>query len=279
MTTRTENEKAQVLEQLLGAARREADELRRKLEHFERVIASTRLVMGHELKKPTTAISGYLDLLADELEKSEDGELLSWVEKARSECQLLNELNAFYVELLRMEGEADDTVGEVPVDVRRLVREVVEAIPEELDAGNRVHVWVDDDVEPLPLSRSSLKLIVMNLVENALIYSQVRTPVRVEVEETAEKRGMQGGRLLKIRVSDDGVGIPASYLQRIFSPFVRLREDIAEGSGLGLTLVRSLVELAGGEVFVRSRGSGSGTTVHVTLPVAEKEGRDPVVLL
>ena len=49
-------------------------------------------------------------------------------------------------------------------------------------------------------------------------------------------------------------------------------------NGLGLTLVRSLVELFGGEVYVRS-GNGSGTTVHVTLPVTEKPERDPVVLL
>lgn len=279
MATRTEDEKAQVLEQLLGDARREADALRRKLEHLERVIASTRLVMGHELKKPTTAISGYLDLLADDLEKSDDRGLLGWVEKARGECRLLNELNAFYVELLKMEEDATDTVGEVRTDMKQLLREVVDSLPEDLDANDRVHVWVDDEVGPLPVNRNALKLIVMNLIENALLYSQVRTPVRVEVEEATEKRGMQGGRLVKIRVSDDGVGIPASYLKRIFSPFVRLREDIAEGSGLGLTLVRSLVELAGGEVYVRSGGRGSGTTVHVTLPVTEEKGRDPVILL
>jgi len=278
MATKTEDEKTLVLEQLLGDARREADELRDRLEHYERIIASTRLIMGHELKKPSTAISGYLDLVAEDLEKDGSLEMLNWVEKARSECQLLNELNAFYVELLKVDNESADVVGTPSIDVAPLIHEIVDGFPGKLDAKNRVDVWVDDEVKPLSFNRDALKLIVMNLIENALIYSQVRTPVRVEVEEATEKRGMRGGRLVKIRVSDDGVGIPESYLKRIFSPFVRLREDIADGSGLGLTLVRSMVELFGGKVYVRS-GNGSGTTVHVTLPVTETQGPDSVVLL
>jgi two-component system phosphate regulon sensor histidine kinase PhoR len=278
MPTKTEDEKALVLEQLLSDARREADSLRGTLERYERIIASTRLIMGHELKKPSTAISGYLDLVAEDLEKDGSLEVLNWVEKARSECRLLNELNAFYVELLKVDGEGADTVGVPTIEVESLIREIIDGFPGKLDAKNRVNVWVDGDVKPVSFNRDALKLIVMNLIENALIYSQVRTPVRIEVEESTEKRGMRGGRLVKIRVSDDGVGIPESYLKRIFSPFVRLREDIAEGSGLGLTLVRSLVELFGGEVYVRS-GDVAGTTVHVTLPITDKQGDDPVVLL
>jgi len=278
MATKTEDEKALVLEQLLGDARREADALRGKLQHYERIIASTRLIMGHELKKPSTAISGYLDLVSEDLEKDGSLEVLNWVEKARAECKLLNELNAFYVELLKVDGDGADSVGTPTIDVESLIREIVDEFPGKFDAKNRVQVWVDDEVKPVSFNHDAFKLIVTNLIENALIYSQVRTPVRVEVEEASEKRGMRGGRLIKIRVADDGVGIPESYLKRIFSPFVRLREDIAEGSGLGLTLVRSLVELFSGEVYIRS-GNGSGTTVHVTLPIVEKQGRDPVVLL
>ena len=59
MTTKTEEEKVQILENLLNEARAEADDLRKQVNHCQSIIASSRLVMGHELKKPTTAICGY----------------------------------------------------------------------------------------------------------------------------------------------------------------------------------------------------------------------------
>ena len=88
---------------------------------------------------------------------------------------------------------------------------------------------------------------------------------------------MRGGEVIRFRVKDDGIGIPENYLKKIFSPFVRLREDIAEGSGLGLTLVRSLVELNDGEVLIRS-SLNKGTTVYVTVPSAAGTVRERSVL-
>jgi len=274
MATKTEDAKKELLETLLNEARSEADALRKKLAHCERIVLSTRLVMGHELKKPTTAISGYLDLVCEDLERSNDLKTLAYAEKARAECQLLNELNAFYLDILKLNSE-ESVVGSVPVDAGAVIRQAVSRLPEKLGAGKRVRVHVADGVPPVHLNRSALSLVVMNLVENALLYSQVSTPVRVEVDSARDRRGLGERDLLRIRVVDDGVGIPAEYLKMVFNPFVRLREDVAEGSGLGLTLVRSLVEMSGGDVTIRSE-AGKGTTVHVTIPMGgEVEGNQP----
>jgi signal transduction histidine kinase len=271
MATKTEDAKKALLETLLNEARGEADELRKRLAYCERIIMSTRLVMGHELKKPTTAISGYLDLVCEDLERSNDLRTLAYAEKARAECELLNQLNKFYLELLKLHTE-ERIVGSVPVDPGVVIRQAIARLPEKLRARERVRVHVADGVPPVHVSRDALSLVAMNLVENALLYSQVSTPVRVEVDCARDRRGVAERELLKIRVVDDGVGIPAEYLKMVFSPFVRLREDVAEGSGLGLTLVRSLVEMNGGEVSIRSE-PGKGTTVHVTIPVdGEAEG-------
>ena len=199
------------------------------------------------------------------------------LEKARAECDLLNELNVFYLELLKTEAEAEE-IGYDRVDIEELIREIVDQFPDDYDAHERVQVTVDNNAHFIRINPSTLKLIVMNLVENALLYAQVKTPIRVEVERTRNKRGNQGGHLLHIRVVDEGVGIPESFLKRIFSPFVRLREDMADGAGLGLTLVRSLVELNGGDVFIRSEVD-KGTVVNVTLPAADEQGDKPVILL
>jgi len=277
MKIRVDEEKRALLENLLNEARAEADELRKKVNRYEHIIASSRLVMGHELKKPTTAISGYLDLACEDLENSKQYSTLDYLEKARAECELLNELNLFYLELLKTEADGD-AVGRERVDVETLIRDIIDQFPEDYEAHERVQVSVDNEAHYMRIHPNTLKLIVLNLVENALLYSQVRTPIRVEVERTKNKRGNQGGHVHHIRVVDEGVGIPENFLKRIFSPFVRLREDMADGAGLGLTLVRSLVELNGGDVFIRSEVD-QGTVVSVTLPADEDRGDKPVILL
>lgn len=264
MSTKTTENRAHLLEKLLGEARGEADKYRKRLKRLEKIILSTRLIMGHELKKPTTAITGYLDLVCDDLDEAGNLATLAYAQKARGECELLEELNSFYLELLKVDSEAD-LLGRSPVDVAALIAEVVGHLPSKLDARQRVKINVAPTAGMIEINPNALKLIMLNLIENSLLYSQNDTPVRVEVEQLLEKRGMRGGKVVRFRVKDDGIGIPEDYLKKIFSPFVRLREDIAEGSGLGLTLVRSLVELNDGEVLIRSEVD-KGTTVYVTVP-------------
>jgi two-component system sensor histidine kinase/response regulator len=264
MEIKTTDDKLQMLERLLSEARGEADKYRKRVMRLEKIVLSTRLIMGHELKKPTTAIAGYLDLVCDDLDESGDLATLVYAQKARAQCKLLEELNEFYLELLKVDSD-DVVLGRAAVDVAALIAEVVGDLPSRLDARRRVKINVAPDAGLIEINPNILKLIMLNLIENSLLYSQKNTPVRVEVEQLEEKRRMRGGEVIRFRVKDDGVGIPEQYLNKIFSPFVRLREDIAEGSGLGLTLVRSLVELNGGEVLIRS-ALDKGTTVYVTLP-------------
>jgi signal transduction histidine kinase len=277
VSVKTTEDKAQVLESLLNEARIEADDLRKRVRRLEKIILSTRLIMGHEIKKPTTAISGYLDLVCDDLNDASDLATLAYAQKARAECKLLEELNLFYLDLLKVDS-MEDYLGKSQVDVAALVSEIIGHLPPKLDARQRVKVNVSRDAGLIQFNPDALKLIMLNLIENALIYSQKNTPVRVEVAKESEKRAMKGGGILKVRVQDDGVGIPEEYIKKIFSPFVRLREDIADGSGLGLTLVRSLVELNGGEVYIQS-AQGKGTTVHLTISTDDEEEDTPTVLL
>lgn len=262
------DDRARVLDNLLSEARAEADSLRRRVKQLEKIIMSTRLIMGHEIKKPSTAISGYLDLISDDLETSDMLTTLAYAHKAQDGCKLLDELSVFYLELLKLNTSLE-YLGKTQIDAASFISEVVGHLPAKFDARNRVKVNVQQDVGLIEFSRDALKIIMLNLIENGLTYSQKNTQVRVEVENEVEKRGaMRGERIINIRVRDEGLGIPQDYLKKIFSPFVRLREDIAEGSGLGLTLVHSLVELYDGQVTIRST-LGKGTTVFLTLPAGK----------
>jgi signal transduction histidine kinase len=266
MDIRTAEDRTATLEALLNEARIEANDLRARLERYRQIMASTRLVMGHELKKPAIAIGGYLELALEDVEKAGLAEALCLIEKARAECGLLNELNEFYLELLKVDA-TDGVPRAHRVNVEEVLREALEQASPALKAQSRVRLNSVDALPSVPVNRNALKLILLNVIENALKYSPEGAPVRVEAEVSRDLRGGSDGELLKLRISDTGSGISAADLKRVFRPFVRLDADGVEGSGLGLTLVRSLVDMCGGDVSVRSE-PGQGTTVFVTLPLA-----------
>lgn len=269
MDIRTAEDKTAVLEALLHEARIEANMLRQRLEFYRRVIASTRLVMGHEFKKPTTAISGYLDLAHEDVERAGLSVVLGFIEKAQTECALLNELNTFYLDLLKLDGGSGEPTTE-SVDLLETIVDAIEQTPENLRAKERVRIVVADRFPRVRLNRYAVKLIALNLLENALKYSSASAPVRIEAETSMDKRGAGDRELLKLRVIDSGAGIAPDDVKRIFMPFVRLHASKIEGSGLGLTLVRHLVDMCEGEVSIRSE-PGKGTTVFVTLPFARSD--------
>ena len=275
MDIRTADDKTAALEALLNEARIDANELRVRVERYRRIMASTRLIMAHELKKPATAISGYLELAGEDVARAGLDEARTLIDKARAECDLLCELNTFYLELLKVD-DASGTPHAHRVDVEGVIAEVLEHIRGGLSAGKRVRVTTVDPLPRVPVNRNALKLIIQNLLENALNYSTDESVVRIDVEVSRDLRGFGGGELLKLRISDRGAGISADDLKRVFRPFVRLEPGKLEGSGLGLTLVRTLVDMCDGDVSVRSE-EGSGTTVFVTLPIMP--GGEPGVVV
>ena len=260
----TGTETRQALESLLNEARTEADSLRKRVEKLEKIILSTRLLMGHEIKKPTTAITGFLELALEELDDDNQQDVVNYVTKARMACHLLNDLNLFFIELLEVDTRPA-TVRSGEVSIRRFVEETLQHMPENLNATQRVKTRISPDVQKFKLNPDAFKVIVTNLLENALNYSPADKNVQIEIQKDREKRGMGGENLLKLKVVDKGEGIPKSFIKKIFWPFVRLHAEDIEGTGLGLTLVRSLVELNGGQIHIRSE-EGQGTTVYVTIP-------------
>jgi signal transduction histidine kinase len=257
-------ESVEAMKQLLNEARKEADGLRARLRKFEQILLSTRLIMGHELKKPTTAISGYLDLAGEDLRAGSTESAEESLVKARSECDLLVELNAFFLELVKVNDDEEALSGS-KLDVRKFVQETLKHMPAHLEPEKRIKTRLSPHIRNFRINPNAFKIILSNIVENALKYSPADSEVLVDVRRSPDKRGMQQRNLLQIKVQDRGVGIPSRELDRIFAPFVRLHEDVADGTGLGLTLVRSLVELYGGDVYIKSGDEGY-TQVHVTIP-------------
>jgi signal transduction histidine kinase len=239
--------------------RRLTRELRRSnrdLEHFARQVS-------HDLRNPLTAISGFLELAADDPDLADAPVAARAVERAEAAAT-------------RMSGVLDDLLAFARVGGTRPRREEIDVadlvaeVADDLDAALR-ESGADVDVEataPLVGDRTMLSLLVENLVANAVKFTHAAgTTPRVTVRTESL---LDGFRLV---VDDNGPGIAPTERERVFGLMERGAEAAAPGLGIGLATCRRIVEAHGGLIGIEQSDLG-GTRVWVTLPGFEES--DPV---
>ncbi len=145
-----------------------------------------------------------------------------------------------------------------PVDVRAIVDRVVDALHATI--GERNVTCEIGELPPACGDPTAIEQIFANLIGNAVSYLDPARPGRIEIGCHGAAEGLR-----TYFVKDNGVGIPAEYLPKLFVAFQRLHAHLAEGEGIGLALVRRVVERHGGNVWVEST-AGAGTTFYVSLP-------------
>ena len=211
---------------------------------------------SHELKTPAATIQVTAETLLRATR--EDPEAIPhFASQLEREAVRLSRIVADLLDLSRLEsGSALDD----PVSLGTVVREEIQRLDASAQRAGVALEGVAADVPPVRGSQGDLALLVRNLVDNAIRYSQEGGHVRVEVET------MDGEVLL--RVSDSGVGIPSKDVPRIFERFYRVdraRSRETGGTGLGLAIVKHVTENHSGRIQVESE-LGSGTTFLVTFP-------------
>jgi two-component system sensor histidine kinase SenX3 len=231
-------------------------EIRRNEQHDSFINAVT-----HELKTPLASIRLYLQTLqrrdVDEAQRRDFYRLM---------VEDTDRLTATVEQVLKA-GEAGHKSGgqRVPLDFDRLVKECVEL------ARTSYHL-PPDAVRYQPVNGGAgarlagdseeLRTAVSNLLDNAIKYSGEKVQVLVRVDTPDEKH-------ITLSVQDNGVGISALELKRIFRRFYRVQNRAlskVKGTGLGLFIVRAVARKHGGRVFAKSEGEGRGTTFVLELP-------------
>jgi PAS domain S-box-containing protein len=220
-------------------------------------------MLGHELRNPLAPIVSALQLL-----------------KLRGDVRSMRELQIIERQVGQMTRLVDDLLDvsriasgkivprKASIDLRDPLAKAVEmAIPSM--EQKRQHFRVDVPPAPLPVHADDARLVQVfaNLLNNACRY----TPVGGHIAVTVGRSGAS----ITVEVKDDGIGIDPVLLPRVFDLFVQEPQNVdrAEGGlGLGLALVRSLVDLHGGRVEARSEGKGRGSTFIVHLPIAIAAG-------
>ncbi|HYN43085.1 MAG TPA: hybrid sensor histidine kinase/response regulator [Thermoanaerobaculia bacterium] len=218
-------------------------------------------VLFHELKAPLGAVEGYLDVLRGGMLEPGTGRYEAILDRCSVRIGGMRRLIIDLLDLTRLEsGQKKREL--VVLDVRDVVHRAIEtAAPA---AATRGIALVVEAPEPVFIvaDPGELEILLNNLLSNAVKYNRAGGRVEVRAARTESE--------LVLTVADTGIGMSAKEVARLFGEFVRIRNEKTRdipGSGLGLSIVRKLVELAGGKVTVESEPE-VGTTFTVRLPAA-----------
>ncbi|MDH5424175.1 MAG: PAS domain-containing protein [Gammaproteobacteria bacterium] len=238
-------------EQVLVSAREEADRANRAKSEF---LSS----MSHELRTPMNAILGFAQLLEMDQDLNEHQlESVSDIMKGGEHLlALINEV----LDLAKIESGNIDLSLE-PVELKGIIAECFELM---LPLAVNRNITIEHSEfkgEVIRADRTRLKQSLINLLSNAIKYNKENGSVLVDVE-TAENNQ------IRIKITDTGYGIAEDKIKDLFEPFNRLEADKSgvEGTGIGLTITRRIIELMGGVIGVNSE-AGIGSTFWIELPL------------
>jgi signal transduction histidine kinase len=216
--------------------------------------------VSHELRTPLALIRLFSETL--ELGRAPDPEKAKeFLRIIHKESQRLTHLIDNVLDLNRIE-QGRKTYTLRPTDLATVVRETLEAYRFQLqEQGFSVRSRIAENVPPVSADADALTQALLNLIDNAIKYSPERKSLAVELER-------RDGEAL-ISVEDQGVGIPEREQDKIFDMFYRVERGLVhsvKGSGLGLSLVKHIVEAHGGRILVTSR-PGEGSRFSIVLPL------------
>jgi signal transduction histidine kinase len=228
--------------------------------------------VAHELKNPMTSIKGYSELLAagsvgqiNEMQANFLGTIRSNVERMSALVSDLNDNAKIEAGRLRLEYK--------PVDVPDVVEDVVRSAKRQVDDKRQsIELRLPPQLPPVWADRLRVGQVLTNLVSNAHKYSPEGGKIFVGAESTSNQWDPGGAKqVVHLWVKDDGIGIGVEDQAKIFQRFFRSEDSKAReapGTGLGLNITKSLVEMQGGRIWFDSEFR-KGTTFHFTVPIAE----------
>ena len=220
--------------------------------------------VSHELRTPLTSIRSYAETLTDHQDIPKEMEI-DFLHVILNESDRMTKIVQDLLELSRFDaGSSILTIEEMSLE--QSIRDVTDAIALEAKKhGHTVQLMLDDDIPEIQGDKARLEQVLLNILTNAVKYTPDGGVIDITGGLTADS--------VWIKIKDNGIGIPAEDLSRIFDRFYRVdkaRSRQSGGTGLGLSIAREIVVRHGGNIIIDS-APDDGTTVTVTLPVKGPE--------
>jgi two-component system cell cycle sensor histidine kinase PleC len=225
--------------------------------------------MSHELRTPLNAIIGFAEVMQSGIFGSLGSEKYEeYCTDIRSSGEYLLSVINDILDMSRIEA-GRTSLKKQPLEVHASINRAIKLVSEQI-RGKNLSVSVDVNPEDIvvPADQRALHQILVNLLQNATKFTSEGGCITV--------RTRQAGKAVNIYVEDNGIGIPAHALHKLGRPFEQVETEFSKsykGSGLGLAIARSLTELHGGSLRIKSQ-EGVGTIVLVHLPLTETTHAD-----
>ena len=212
--------------------------------------------VSHDLRTPLASISGSLSSLIHNPGIIEtDKKIL--LDTAAEEANKLNQFVGDLLDMARVEAGALK-IHRKPVEVGDLIRTSLEHMGKALSSF-RISVIIPDGLPEVQIDFTLMLRVITNILDNAVKYSADDRRIEIAVERKTND--------VEIRISDRGLGIPAADLALVFDKFYRTRRPKGrEGTGLGLSVCKGIVEAHGGKIWAEN-SVGGGAIIHITLPM------------
>jgi two-component system, OmpR family, phosphate regulon sensor histidine kinase PhoR len=219
---------------------------------------------SHELLTPLAAVKGFIETLDDPAAGNDPDVRSRFLGIMANETDRMQALVRDLMSLSRIEAEKYDP-PQTPVDFSQIVVDTIDQLRlSQKERGGDMVVDVAEDLPPVMGDAGQLRQLASNIVNNALKYGRAGSAINVSLAPS------RSGAMLNFAVADQGDGIPPEHLPRLTERFYRVdsgRSRSVGGTGLGLSLVKHIVDRHRGHLEIRSV-VGKGTTVSVLLPVA-----------
>jgi PAS domain S-box-containing protein len=235
---------------------------RRQAEESDRLKLKFLAMISHELRTPLTSIKGFSStLLAPDVDWEREIQL-EFLSILDMEADKLTELVEHLLDVSRLQA------GNLSISTSvQSFNHILDSVDNELRRLAHDHVlqvFAPDDLPLIDADGRRVAQVLSNLVGNAVKYSPSGTAIRVDAQ--------RDGNVLRVTVTDEGIGIPPEQRENAFEAFQQL-EQRRNGAGLGLAICRGLIEAHGGHIWIADHAA-PGTQVMFTLPVSESVGQE-----
>ena len=229
------------------------EELEAQNEELERFTYT----VSHDLRSPLVTIRGFLGYLRQD---AESGDMARFDKDLNRIARAVDKMQSLLNELLELSRIGRITNPPVEVNFKEIVQETLELLSGPLEAGN-IRMNVEKEFPTVYVDRLRLAEVVQNLISNAIKFMGDQPRPTIEIGT----RGMDTDGKPVLYIRDNGIGIEQQYQERIFGLFNRLDPNI-EGTGIGLTLVKRIIDNHEGRIWIESE-PGKGATFLFTLPI------------
>lgn len=226
--------------------------------------------VSHDLRTPITAIRGYIELMLNAKEPLSREQEVQYLNNMHTRSIQMEQLISDLVQLTRMESE-NDTLQLMPISVKEMVGDLYQLYHSECEGTEKVITFEAPEDDDLIIEGDPKKLLRVfeNIIVNAMKYTHDDGVINIICHRYADP-AMLGGNAVEVLIRDNGVGIPSNEVPYVFDRFYRAENSGINktGSGLGLSIVKSVMDKHGGKIWVESE-EGHGSEFHIVFKASD----------